>query len=454
MSSTSQRLSVSPVGYVVAQSVLHPLSAHQLIEFAAARAVDLIKLAETDEPLFQYVLLHAAYSSNEYENRGHGRNLPYQLEPLVANPEAERADQYLIERPWRRNAKAANAAMVAMRWVRGAPRDELSNEFSMIGSGVTQSMLREACEILFAWSDCIMACAAAHLLDDDRLPTLRSKPTLLTALRNFASIIRIHARQVAVGLPPMAVWLASLTDETTGRPLLRRNAMLALAEKNLVEPVKLLTREAYGPIAQVFKELNIADGDNETKKLRSAVQSYRRSTRSSLWSAALRRSNAETHPLVERVVEARGKAFETCIEKLLDKTGIAYERKDDGKTPGAADLHIGLNHKVQVVLEMKTAEGDGMIGLNEATDVIKGAAIIDLGYLPKVTLANPGFDPNVPWQARKVKDVAFVEAAQFVFALAMLSTREIDKDTFLDWLAQPGTASVTQLKGGRAPLDH
>ena len=76
---------------------------------------------------------------------------------------------------------------------------------------------------------------------------------------------------------------------------------------------------------------------------------------------------------------------------------------------------------------------------------IKGAAIVRLEHLPKATLANPGFDPNVRWQARNVRDLALVEACQFVRGISLLACGEIDKDAFLNWLAKPGLLSISQL---------
>ena len=86
-----------------------------------------------------------------------------------------------------------------------------------------------------------------------------------------------------------------------------------------------------------------------------------------------------------------------------------------------------------------------MVGLNEATDVIKGAAIVKLEHLPKATLANPGFDPNVHWQARNVRNLALVEACQFVYGISLLACGEVEKAAFLNWLAQPGLLSARQL---------
>ena len=133
----------------------------------------------------------------------------------------------------------------------------------------------------------------------------------------------------------------------------------------------------------------------------------------------------------------------------MDVTDIAYKWLDDGKTPGAADLYVGLDGAPQIVIELKTTKGERAVGLNDATDVIKGAAIVDLAHLPKITLANPGFDPAVPFQARNVSDLALVEACQFAYGISLLARGEIDMDVFLDWLAQPGMISVSQLHGSQ-----
>jgi hypothetical protein len=155
----SSRLSVTPVGRAVAQSILHPRSADQLVGFTAHRIDDLLALAasEADEKTFNYTLLHVVYSSYEYGIQGSNRVLPYQLKHLAENTLADAANEYLIERPWHRNPTAANAAMMATRWIEGQPRNKLAPEFPVIGSGVSQAMTSEGAEILFAWSDCLIA---------------------------------------------------------------------------------------------------------------------------------------------------------------------------------------------------------------------------------------------------------------------------------------------------------
>ena len=95
---------------------------------------------------------------------------------------------------------------------------------------------------------------------------------------------------------------------------------------------------------------------------------------------------------------------------------------------------------------MKSVQGEGAIGLNSATEVISAASIVDLGHLPKVTIANPGFDPNVPWQARKATELALVEACQFAYGISLVARGDVSKDAFLGWLAQPGMLSVSQLR--------
>ena len=94
MTTNSSRLSVTPIGRAVAQSIIHPRSATQLIEYAARCANDLLALPnnETGEQTLRYALLHAAYSSDEYNSvRGDARKLPYQLKEHVQNDLADQA---------------------------------------------------------------------------------------------------------------------------------------------------------------------------------------------------------------------------------------------------------------------------------------------------------------------------------------------------------------------------
>ena len=449
MTPPSSRLSVTPIGSVVAQSVLHPRSAIQLIEYTADRANDLLALtnSETDEQTLRYALLHAAYSSDEYSNRGGAKALPYQLNPVVQNDLADQAEPYLIEHPWVRNPKSANAALLAMRWAKGERRNALSPEFEAIGSGVLQAMFRESTEILFALSDCLIAGTAPHLTDADRPEMCRGNADRLRDLRNLASVIRTQAIPLVEGLPGEVAWLARLTVGGTGPRLLSRTAIMALFTNKLTAPSDLLRHEKFGEIVKALQATAIPDRNKVVENLRSAVRDYEQDRRQNLWKVAIDRAPEGLKALLEETLTARGKRFETKIEALLNAVDIAYERLDDGRTPGAPDFCLGLNHGVQVVTELKTADGEGTVGLNEATDVIKGAAIVNLEHLPKATLANPGFDPNAHWQARKVRDLALVEACQFVYGISLLACNEVDTDAFLNWLAQPGLLSIRQLLG-------
>ena len=447
MTTNSTKLSVTPIGRAVARSILHPVSANQLIEFAAYRADELLTLSqdEADERTFRYVLMHAVYSSYEYSRYDSTKNLPYQLKHLVQNTLADRSESHLIERPWRRNPKAANAAMLAVRWAEGQPRNELAREFPPIGSGTIQTMIREGVDILFAWSECLIAGTMPHLIDEDRPEILRDGADSHRVLRNLASGMRMHAHTIAAGLPGEVAWIARLMVPGTSRRFLSRHAILALLEHGLTDPVSLLRYDMFKEIIRALTPIGITDLDSVVKDFQKAVRVYRKEQRQNIWRTAIDRAPHDIKALLEDMVDAREKSFEKKIENLLDVVGISYKFLDDGKTPGAADLHVGLNHQVQVVIELKTAKNDGTIGLNEATDVIKGAAIVDLADLPKVTLANPGFDPNVPWQARRVKDLALLEACQFAYGISFLARGEIDENGFLDWLTQPGMLSVSSL---------
>ena len=123
----------------------------------------------------------------------------------------------------------------------------------------------------------------------------------------------------------------------------------------------------------------------------------------------------------------------------------------DGKMTGAPDLQVGLNHVYPVVVELKTARGETRgVGLNEALDVVKGAAVVARDHLAKVTLANSGLDLTVRFQPRNVRNLALVEACELAFAAVLVANGEASKEAFLDWLAQPGlidTSSLTRSVG-------
>ena len=450
MTTTSTRLSVTKTGRTVAQSVLHPRSAHELIEYAARRVDDLLFLTHdgATENVALFAFLHAAYSSCEYSRiHGNSRMLPYQLEDLVHNSLADQSECYLVEHPWRRNPVAANAAQVSLRWAEGQERRRLAHEFEVIGSGVLQNMFRDSVEILYAWSDCLVASTNSCLVDEDRPRALQDDVKALRPLRNLASVIRAQARRLIVGVPGEAAWIGNLCTPTTGRQMLSRRAILALVKRDLIEPVDLLRHDKYADVVDALRSVDTPNPDEMAKNFRHAVAQYRLGVRKNLWRAAVERAPAKLRALFEQMIDSRQTDFETRFEAILDEVGIAYTRLDDGRTAGAPDFLVGTRATTQLVVELKTSEAQNMVGLNGATDVVKGAAIVKMDQLPKVTLANPGFDPNVPWQARNVADLTLLEACQFVYGVTLLACGEVDKGAFLDWLTHPGMLAVSDLKG-------
>lgn len=235
--------------------------------------------------------------------------------------------------------------------------------------------------------------------------------------------------------------LVANEPEARNRVILTRPAIIELWKHGLTEPQELLRRDAFPKIIEALKPLGLSNLNDVAVRFRKAVELHRQVHRERRWSMAIDRAPANVQAVLRDMPASRGTEFETKVESLMNAVGIPFDRLDDGTVAGAPDFHMGLNHHVQVILELKTAQGEGTIGLNEATDVVKGAAIVDLGHLPMATLANPGFDPNVPWQARNVRGLALVEACEFAFGISLLAQGEIDKETFLGWLAQPGVNS-------------
>ena len=447
----STRLATTGVGRAVAQTVLHPRTADQLISYAARRATDVLALSRdaSTRELADFALLHAAYSSYEYNTLlGNEKFLPYQLETRVENTEADRAETYLIEHPWRRNLLSANATMVATRWTRGLKRDRLAYEFDRIGSGVLQAMFREGAEILIAWSNCLIAGTMGQLHEDERSSALRISVEDLRAVRNLAGHMRVQARRLRVGLPVEGVWMAGLRSAATARPCLPRSAIVELLSRHLTDPNTLLRRDTYPDLVDVLTSAGVASPDQTVKSLRRAVEEYRKKERENLWRTAIERADASLRGILEDTIDARQTAFEKKFEAMLDVAIIEYEHLDDGSIPGAPDYCLrGEESSDDVIVELKTTGGENAVSLNNATDVVKGAAIVGRPQLSKVTVANPGFEANVSWQVNKVDNLALVEACQFAYGISLVACGEITKNNLLDWLRLPGMLSVGHLKG-------
>ena len=445
MTQNSTRLSVSPIGRVVAGSTLHPSSVHQLLEYLTQRGSELLSLVQDEdrEFLFFFAILHAVYSSKEYDSFGNGFQLPYQLGRDILDELPGQCEEYLIERPWSRNLKSANAALLGVRWVSGEDRRTLSRDYGNIGSGVLQTMFQQGTNILFSLSDCLSASSLPHIGDYDRPKMLRKRDDLLPGLRSLASIIRENAIPLSLGLPGDVSWIGGLEEKTTGRKILSRHAVLQLKEKGLFEPLNLLRHETYQDIIEALIAANISDPGNKAQELRTAVREYRIELRDSLWKLAIASAPEELKEILRQMRKARDRQFENVVERLLKAVGMAYERLDDGKIAGAPDFRIGLNHRTQIVVELKTTAN--LVNLNSATDVVKGAAIVGLDELPMVTLANPGFDPNVPWQARKIERLTLVEACVLACGISRLARGDIQKESFLKWLTRPGMLELRAL---------
>ena len=432
MNSNSTKLSTTPIGRAVAQSGLHPRSANQLIEYATKRAGDLLSCQDEKggEKRLHYALLHAAFSSDEYSISGGVKNLPYQLGNLVPNSLADESEPCLIERPWIRNPGAANAAMVVMRWTEGHPRSQLAPEFRPVGSGVLQLMIQEGANILSSWCDCLIVCTDPRLADGDRPDILRDNPDILSSLRNLASVIRVYIILLRKGVPGNILWMTELMKGDTDYPLLSRDEIMALFQHNIREPQDFWKHDRSQLIIDALKSVRISDLNELLKDIRHAIRQYRQRKRKQLWHSSAEYVPVKLKPLIREIESARDREFETKIEELLDSSDIAYKRLDDGKIPGAADLYLGRDHAIQAVVELKTAKGEGTVSQNEAADVKIGASIVGLDDLPKVTLANPGFDLNVPWRVRNIRDLSLIEACHFTHGIALLISGEINENTF------------------------
>lgn len=438
MNNTSDRLSVTPVGRAVAKTILHPYSANQLLLYAATHAEALSQIAEHGDDALLFVLAHAAYSSHEYTVRGNARVLPYQLNSRVTNELADQCNQYLMDKPWYRYPTPANAAMVVTRWAQGLPTDQLASEFNEIGSGMLRSMAWEGAGILHAWAECLSVAASVRYADDDRPSAFHGRGNICSELRNLLPAIQVQVQRLNFGLPGECVWLANVLDPGTRRSVLQRNVILDLYKNGLTDWTKLLQQETYRKIVAILRSRGVVDADEVAKRFLDAVREYRDQDRKRLWDISIECAPQQFQGIINGLRDARRERFESGFRDLLDKIGISYTWLDNGEESGRPDLVLGEKGRIRVVMELKTALDEGTINFNRARAVISSASTAGYAELPKVTVGHPAFDPNVPWQARRAKDLGLVEACELVYGLSMVIKNEIDEEKFIAWLAQPG----------------
>lgn len=446
------RLQITPVGRRVATSGLRPVTAHYLIDYNARLAEDLLALvtarSEQDQTVvekedLEFAFFFAALTSPEYAARGDGgrRFIPWQITGQLQSDRGRRLDPVLSLRPWDRDGPAANAADMACDWIAGVPLRELEDRFADLRGGALRGLFRELAQVLFGWAEVLNAATAPSLHEGERATALQEPEPVRDALRAVTSIIRMAAIRLEAGLPEEALWIHRL-ESNDGRRLLTRPQIVALSNSGLIRPDDLMDR---GRTSDIIAALRPEVGNNAAdlaREIRENVEQYRVLKTDRIRQSQLRRLQAGCHDIAERYYAANGTEFEDVLDEILRCVEIEPDERDGPGKTSFPDFVLSIPDFGPLVIECKSTNGINSVNFNDATDVIRKAAVHGHEDAFKVTVCKPYMSPDVARKLGNCRKLSVVNAEDMAEVLVRLANNKGSPIDFGDWCSQNGFISA------------
>ena len=430
-------LTVTPSGRAIARSGLLPLSADELLRYFSTNSAELVELmlrsanpdAEHSDD-FAFILIHAALSSSEFGGRALGarRFLPYQLADQPLDGPHVRVAGLMFPAA---EVNSTNGAVLSTRWVAGIPIRDVETALE-IRSGTLTAMFLDAANILRGLADILYAVTSAksvgYLPDAVAPSTLKKISALIGPTRRLAM-------RLDVGLPEDVMWLNTVADANGN--VLNRAQIMSLRVAEFVSPDRILDPgrfpqllAALGPISATVTSL--------AQRLQSAVRSWRLSERERLFEVQLKRLPAECKSLLQRYYRSTGTEFEHALEEALACIGIQISARDDGARASFPDLVTPSLPPGDTSIECKSKTVGDSVTFNDATDVIRKAAVNGLSASFKITVCQPYISPDVPRKLDQCNELCVVNADDLAEALVRVKVGKLTISELADWLRRPG----------------
>lgn len=352
----------------------------------------------------------------------------------------------LYENVWRANLPSVNAAKLAFEWIEGEQLRKLEDSFHALTAGMLNDLYRNLAWLLKGVSAIVMACADTRIAPELR-PTFLSNENV-NNLRLLPRFITRLAFRVNTGLSDNALWLTSLNKIYPERGLkLTRLEMLNIASSDFYKPEYLSQGEqdAEEFRLDLFKNAKPTP-HKKSNWLRDAAK---------VWKINQRNLAAERHILKSKKLGfesqfskyyvTRGTDYELAFEELLNLAGIAFTKLDDGKKNGAPDYLLNFSNSPELIVELKTRQGENLVNLNEATDVLRASELHGYSSNFCVTLCHPGVDPSVLPVIERCGRLSVVEGHDLGEAFLRLLSGTITQEQLWQWLSIPGAASAEDL---------
>jgi hypothetical protein len=440
------RLHATEVGRHVALSGLLPQTAYFLLEYLAANSATLAQLLpdETDQggntPDLNYCLICAALMSPEFSGLTRTRFIHFGFEVTVPNVLANRWGPLLAGQPWQAHRLAVNSASLMIEWVEGASLSALERRFEGVRAGTVEGLCRDVVWCLSGLADIIAAATRADVEPSERPTCLRSATSLvLRDIRRLLSSLRLLTWRLSVGLPETVLWLTA-TQGSNGRPLVSRREALAVHRAGFGFYQSIRFRNNWSDVVSALREAGVPDAQSRAKLIQELAENWHLSLHDKAHKRQERRIGSDNAALLKLYYESRGSAFEKALESLLGLASVRFTRFDTASRQGAFDYLIHIDGRPDLPLECKSKQENGLVGLNEATDVLRATELHGFAGSNCVTLCQPAVDPNVSAALRGCVRLCVVEAHDVAEVLVQIRSKVASPQDLYDWLSQPGQA--------------
>ncbi|EKN4036974.1 DEAD/DEAH box helicase [Yersinia enterocolitica] len=449
----SEELHVTAFGKALSLSGFKPDSGINLLKFFAENSgwfYQAINNINSNDYYKKIVIciFYACFSSPEfigYQGKKATRFLPYMLkDSVLINPNDFGIPLY--EASWQANLSSLNAAKLSSLWIEGEQIRKIEKSFNALTAGMLNDVFRNLVWVLKGISSIILSCSDVRVSAELRPDFLSDE--VVSNLRILPRFISKLAFRANTGLTENALWLTALNKIYPERGLkLSRIEMLKIAESDFGKPELLAQGEKEADAFRMDLFRNVKPSPhNKANWLREAAKIWKMNQRNI---AAERHINKAKQLSFEGVFKnyyySRGVEYEKAFEELLNIAQVDFEKLDDGKKAGAPDYLIRLENSPEIIVELKTKQGENLVDLNSATDVLRASELYGYGSSFCVTLCHPGVDPSVLPVIETCMRLSVVEGHDMGEALLRLLSGTLSQEQLWQWLNVPGLALTEDL---------
>nr|WP_228074362.1 DEAD/DEAH box helicase [Lelliottia steviae] len=450
METSSGNVIASPLGKAVAHSGLLPDSGINLLNYCIQKVQVLSDCLSNNPQLkndnkFAFLIVSACFSSPEFKPFNGiqpTRFLPWPLsKQQIADPSAYVQDLY--EPMWFADASPTNGAQLTLDWISGKSLREIESSLPNLTAGMLNDMFRNLVWALQGLSSIIMSATDTRLPDISRPLALRSNDQLMKQLRQLPRAIRRLSYRISEGLPDDVLWMTSISKLDAAQHFkLSRPEILTFRNLGYTSPEQLTVGsvEVDQIRFKVFEKVKPSP-HGKANWFRDSCRNWKILQRQNSASKQIERANRYSRgQLFKDYYDKRGDDFETAFEAILNALHIQFERLDDRSKTGAPDYLLKLLNSPEIVLELKSKQGDKLVDYNSATEVLTASEIHGYRDTFCSTLCHPGVDPSVPPVIISCQRLSVVESHDLGEALLRLGMGVITQEQLWQWLATPGQA--------------